>query len=400
MRNTAERWPVGGEDVAYGHSTGRLRVLETRLLTAVQLDQVVRQGSTAVGAQLLDSLAYPEGSDLLERIAAGRQEADELLVALCSDKPLAYGLLLYQCYHNLKVFLKALLPTVGQEMDTLRSHNEEAVPERISDLLFWGSPEKPVALWQCVLRVIAQETQVPVLASLPCEWSATDVGLDELGPDSYLRTKLPPVFLAAVEAARLAYAKVEEVGRIDAVLDYYYFAHLSALARLAKQPFLKTYATLRADLANLNALYRIRRLGLAKEMAELFWLPGGQVKDREEFVSLLDAPLATWRETFEQTPAVELAELAYQLAQGDRSLTNAEDQSERRVGAFARKADNLLMDLARTGLSVIYGPQVVAGYWLARQTEAQNLRLLVSLQAQQKSVEEQINLLREVYIHG
>ena len=60
----------------------------------------------------------------------------------------------------------------------------------------------------------------------------------------------------------------------------------------------------------------------------------------------------------------------------------------------------MVMDLARTGLKVVYGPQVVAGYWLAKQAEIRNLRLLFSLRAQGKDREALLGLMREVYIHG
>lgn len=387
---TEQRWPVGGESVAYGYSTGRLRVLETHLLTGAELEAAVRQGNAFSWNQLLDQLEYPEGEELLQRIAHARQEADELLVQLCTEKPLAYGLLLYQCYHNLKVFLKSLLPSLhgGVAMERVR---QSGIPESLNDLLFWGSPEKPEGLWELMRRILNQDQQAQVLSPDWRSWSEEEIGLDQLRPDSFLKTGIPPVYGTAIQAAADAYAQTGEVGRIDSVLDFYYFAHLAALGHGSKQAFLQTYAGLRSDLANLNALYRMVRMKMDRETAAQYWVPGGQLQNVEAFVALLEADQTAWREAFEATPVVELAQQAYAFAHQVEAMEK---------GSFARRSDNLIMDLAQTGLEVIYGPQVVAGYWLARQTEAQNLRLLLSLQAQNQKPEALLSLLREVYIHG
>lgn len=393
MYNPANPWPVGGEDVAYGHATGRLRALESRLLTATELEAAVRQGQQLSWSQLLDQLDYPEGNDLFERIADARQQADDLLVALGVDKPLTYGLLLSQTYHNLKVFLKSLLPS-GVLSQTTGMRSLETIPEALSDLLFWGSYDKPQALWALVVSVASGEAIIPELPPQWQAWTDEQIGLDELGPYAVIRTHLPPVLSAAVHAACQSYARSGEVGTIDATLDYYAYAHLAALAERANLPFLKTYSQLKADLANLNALYRIEQMGLSDDQAKQFWVPGGQLRDETAFVQLRHQTRLDWVHAFDETKVSDLAGLAYDLAKGQAS------EEDRKPGVFARRADNLIMDLAQTGRQVIYGPQAVAGYWLARQTEAQNLRMLLSLQAQNERPEQCLSLLREVYIHG
>lgn len=392
MSHPDQRWPVGGDDIAYGQATGRLRIVESRLLKRSELEAAIRREDLSAWAQLLDQLEYPENNDLMVRIAHARQEADGLLVELSAHKSLSYGLLLYQSYHNLKVFLKALLPASGKSSASVQIGSGSGIPENLSDLLFWGSLEAPRALWDLVVHVLNGGNVPDLPAAEEYElWKPEDTGMNELGPQSYLRTGIPPVFAAAIRAAADVYAATEEVGRIDSVLDAYYFAHLSALAKQSRLPFLKTYAGLRADIANLNTLYRAKRLQLDEEGLAAFWVPGGQV-DRESFLRLLEADLSSWQQAFEQTPVVELVELAYRLSHPQ--------EGDEETRSFTKAADNLVLDLARTGLHVIYGPQVVAGFWLARQTEAQNLRLALSLQAQGKSTEELLELLREVYIGG
>lgn len=391
MLSTDKRWPVGGEDVAYGHSTGRLRLLEDRLLTTTELTGVVNQADQQSWKQLLDQLEYPEHSDLFARIAQAREEADKMLVQLAADPVLSYSLLLYQNYHNLKVFLKGLLPVAGKA-EALAMQVSGEIPDRLHSLLFWKSQEKIEDLWSLVVRTVTQGEQGFEVQSWK-EWSEEFVGYDSLKKNSFVKLGLPPVYAQAVAQARSSYVQYGDAGQIDAVLDFYYFAHLAALAQVSGLPFLQTYARLKADLANLNVLYRSSRMRLAAELIAKLWVPGGQVEAAEQLVSLVQQPLVAWMEAFAYTPVQEVVPCAFELAH-----PQAEETVE--SGRFARLSDNLLMQLARTGLAVIYGPQVVAGYWLARQTEAQNLRIILSMQAQGKNSQELLNLLREVYIHA
>lgn len=391
MLSTDKRWPVGGEDVAYGHSTGRLRLLEDRLLTTTELTGVVNQADQQSWKQLLDQLEYPEHSDLFARIAQAREEADKMLVELAADPVLSYSLLLYQNYHNLKVFLKGLLPVAGKA-EALAMQVSGEIPDRLHSLLFWKSQEKIEDLWSLVVRTVTQGEQGFEVQSWK-EWSEEFVGYDSLKKNSFVKLGLPPVYAQAVAQARSSYVQYGDAGQIDAVLDFYYFAHLAALAQVSGLPFLQTYARLKADLANLNVLYRSSRMRLAAELIAKLWVPGGQVEAAEQLVSLVQQPLVAWMEAFANTPVQEVVPCAFELAH-----PQAEETVE--SGRFARLSDNLLMQLARTGLAVIYGPQVVAGYWLARQTEAQNLRIILSMQAQGKNSQELLNLLREVYIHA
>lgn len=394
MRYSDQRWPVGGDDVAYGQSTGRLRILETRLLAAVELETAIRQGDNATWKQLLDRLDYPAGADLLQRVNKAGEAADALLVELSMDKVLSYGLLLYQPYHNLKVFLKALLPSDGQSVKAAwHDEKNDAIPEHLKELLYFNASENIETCRKLVVETLVQTDERPVDPADYNSFSDEFIGMDELRADSFIRTHVPEIFKHAVLAAARSYAAVSEVGQIDAVLDKFYFAHLAALANRSRQAFLRVYAELKADIANMNILYRSVKLKLEATKVSELWVPGGQIKNGEALTKLLREDAAAWRKAWSATPVNEIAAIAFAASHSNGGEVVP-------PGTFAKAADDMVMDLARSGLKVVYGPQVVAGYWLAKQAEIRNLRLLFSLRAQGKDREALLGLMREVYIHG
>ena len=225
----------------------------------------------------------------------------------------------------------------------------------------------------------------------------------------------------AVSFAARKYLATREVGQIDIVLDQFYYVQLNLLACALGQEFMAYWARLVTDIANLNILLRHRTAETEPVLAEQTLLPTGSLslselrraltgtaaageedpfavesaeEDDSESMAATTAISATtaeaehtpipperYAEIFRDSPAVELTGLVEDYLSGR--------EGRRR---FARRADNLRMRLSKIGRDIVVGPQVLAGYWLARQTEAQNLRLALALQGD--GAESEIELIR------
>lgn len=416
------------EKEKYAFITGRIRCLENKLLKQTQLRDLLQTYDPDKVQQVLDALAYPQAPSLLQRIEEERAATDQFLRSNSPSLYLSQVFLLYQSYHNLKTMAKYLLPayqqSVSQGMKDLPRH--EQISERLLSQLYCMDKQEQSfvelkkklllqedkglqALWRLCLSCLKDEKSVNAFSKE--RWQALEEGgqLSEEEAFIYLGLKkdemlgevasydLPLFFQEAFLKARQEYIERMDIGVVDRVLDYVYYLHLNCLARASEDAYLLSYARLRTQLALEMVLYRALRLNLPSDVAQMYWVPN-ETYDRQAFLRKLQQQEAARKQ--EREADEEKREVLYERDHFTQTSYASKQVQSTPTGGLTLKQDQELMRFARQGLESIYGPEVLGGYWLAKQIECQNLRILLSLFSQGQASAYVEKWMREVYIHG
>lgn len=384
------RWDREVEmDTDYAHATGRIRILEEQFLSFSDYE-ILAGDSTSDNerSQILDRAGYPAGNNLEERVLAARAANNELLRELDKDGVLTRALLLDVDYHNLKLLMKHyLLAEVVAETstsdDVIDQSNADDLPITLKRLLIHDGYTPVQLLRTEILTLLSMERQDMAEAV-----SSDSVPVEQLNPDA-----IDPILRMAILRLIMAWQAHQETVTIDIEADKLYFEHAKYLAEARSSGsarwFLKDYFSLKADLANLQMLLRIRRFKGGRQYLNRVLVTGGEVSEAS-ILDAYDAPadvLASfWREK---------ASLAVELADFIPHYTD-----ENGIWLLGEASDNLLVRLAEHSRRQSFSADTVAGFWLSRQFEGQNLRILFSGLEREYSGEDLLILLRHVYKRG
>jgi V/A-type H+/Na+-transporting ATPase subunit C len=308
--------------IRYGFATGRVRVLEAKLVSAQRIVRLVEAQTLEEIHQVLGETDY--GSEL--RHAATVEQVEE---AMEGQLEKAYGLLkeanlpgemsryfrLRHDFINLRILLKG---GFGQEVDAALSDLGELPAKELE-----GS--------------IRQRT------------------LEEL----------PPLLASAAKEALAAYSIEKEIESIDTVLDRRYFVELSAIAKKLRSGWISGYTRLQIDLANGRMALRSRQKGLSIEQLKRNLISGGAIGGETWALlpGVADDPagasklLSRWR---------RLQRVAAWL---DKGLPVAE---------YDLIADKLLLDYLDSNERFRVGPEPVFGYIASREQEIKLLRVIIT----------------------
>ena len=307
-------------DTDYLVISARIKAMETGLLTAQRMEQMLTARSEEEISRVLQDCGYPAFSaDRPEEMDAALSAArEEMLQDLGDSAPDPRYLDVFKLkydYHNAKAILKA------QAMDT-----------------------DPGSMLMDLGRVPAAELQEAVRS----------------GDD----TNLPPLLAAAVAEAREVLETTRDPQLSDIVLDRWSYRDEMAVAEATGSAFLRGYVKARMDAANLRALVRTVRMGKTPEFLKGVLVEGGQVP--------VDAILAVAAgrgsglgELYGSTELREAAEAGAAALSGG-SLTE-----------FEKLCDDAVSDYLSGAQMVPFGEAPLVGYLAARETEYTNLRILL-----------------------
>ncbi len=171
-------------------------------------------------------------------------------------------------------------------------------------------------------------------------------------------------FQAAAEAARDEFSKSQDPQQMDFVLDRAYYAHIGELLEGLDVDMIQDYVRYQIDSYNLLALMRTRKQEKDPRFIQDVVVPGGQIEVREILDSASDAP--------EQIGARFLGrKVGPALKRGvDEYLSTG------RLGELERQLENGLMDLVRPARTVVFGPEPLFGYVVAKERENKLLRII------------------------
>lgn len=171
-------------------------------------------------------------------------------------------------------------------------------------------------------------------------------------------------FLAAVNSAFEAYAQTGDPQRIDTVCDRICFECIKNAADSSPFGFVSGFFAMRTDIINILSFIRQSLMGKDVSFFARTVIPGGKLFAETELVKLYSHSLDEFLERVSHTEYAALTEGFDPLAP---DLAELEKNADRFVCLKIK-------ELRKTP----FGPQVVAGYILAKEYEIKNIRIAMS----------------------
>ena len=328
-----------GEDPRYAYAVGRIRALETKLLGRERFDQMVEAEEAE---EVLRALADTDYGPLLSEM----KSPDEFEVAL--DKELKGVLILISHlsldleltdlfrlrydFHNLKVLLKqrylAASPVDSKlSPDSLPSGERDTVRGYLIEAGL-TEPEK--------LRKI-------------------------IGGEDY--TELPDELRIAVEKAEKRFEQTVDPRMIDILLDKEMYSLFQQRSR--RNPFLKEYFQISADLINIRIFLRARALRKERDFFEDVFLEGGRL-EKSSFLKVYDEPIDSLASVLSPTAYGQL------VLEGIKYWKENGSWSE-----LERLSDNHVLNFLRRAKHIVFGLEPLIGYLAAKENEIKMLRMIM-----------------------
>lgn len=201
---------------------------------------------------------------------------------------------------------------------------------------------------------------------------------------NYLFLTLPMAH--AVEEAVELFAKGRDPQEIDIVLDRACYADMYEKAVATDNDFLIGYVRLAIDLLNLTTCVRLRQMGQTWNFFQKVFLDDGHVSERIFTTS--------WEEPYNQL-AEKLAPYGYQRIMADGG---ALVRSTGKYTLLEKLCDDARMDYLRDAKYITTGPEPVAAFYLAKESENKNLRMVLTGKLSNLSEETIKERLRKTYV--
>ena len=300
--------------------SARVRVLETRLLTAERMERMIDAKDVNDAAKVLGECGYPDLPEVtnstLDAMLAQAQAAlfADMGKAVGNEALMDVFRVKYD-YHNAKTLVKAEALKLDQDR-----------------LLLGGGRYDPAVL-------------------------AEGYRQEDLRACS-------DTFQEAVAHAREVLGSSGDPQQADFILDRAYFEELSALAASSGSRFLEGYVSALIDGANLRAAVRSARLDKAGEFLRAVLVPGGTVATGA-IASVKGAELG---KVFKNTGFAAAAEAGAAVA-----VPNGGPLTE-----FERMCDDAVMAYLAKARQIPFGEQPVVAYLYAREAEATAIRIILT----------------------
>lgn len=332
-----------GLESKYAYATGRVRVLETRLLDRGRLDRMVDapdlEGAAKVLAEagyagaLLSEKAHPSIDDIL----AGEEERLVTLVRETTPEMRLVDFITAKWdYHNLKVMLKARLHRVP--------------------------PEKAIA-----------------------RHGTVDVAAIERAIDRNARDLAPHLALA-LEAAKAAHSHRPSPDSIDVSIDREMYRYLLAKARGLRIPFLIEVIQREIDFFNITAFFRARRMGRDRAFLVDALVPGGKI-DTSRLVTEYEQPLEAVLQCLGGTGYEAVVRDALGTVEQGKQLSELD-----------RLFEAAMWECIRRARYVPLGPEPLIGYIFAKMYELKLARLVLVGKASGMSRDMMRERLRDIHV--
>lgn len=311
-----------GLESKYAYATGRVRVLETRLLDRGRIDRMIDAPDVEGALKVLAEAGYA-GAQLSEKarpavddIVSGEEERLARLVRETTPDPRLMEFVTARWdFHNLKVMLKARLHRVPPERAVARS----------------GTVDPAV-----IERAIEGETR-----------------------------DLPPHLAKALGAARAAHDIHAVPETIDIAVDREMYRYLLAEAKSLGIQYLVDLVETEVDLLNLSVFFRSRRMGRERDMAAEAMVPGGKISPLRLIACYEQPPEAV---------AAGLAGTGYEALARQAAAALAEGKP---LSELERLSEAAMWEGIRKARYVPLGPEPLIGYMFAKLHELKLVRLVL-----------------------
>ncbi|MDI6637414.1 MAG: V-type ATPase subunit [Bacillota bacterium] len=332
-----------GLESKYAYATGRVRVLETRLLDRGRIDRMIDAPDLEGALKVLAEAGYARAQlsekahPVIDDITAGEEERLAALIRETTPEPQLVDFITARWdFHNLKVMLKAKLHRVPPEKAWARHGTCDVAT---------------------IKRAIEGETR-----------------------------DLPRHLAEALSAAKAAHDLRAMPETIDIAVDREMYRYLLARAKSLGIQYLVDLVQMEVDLFNLSVYFRSRRMGRDRGFAAEAMVPGGKVSPMRLVAS------------YEQPPEAVVASVAgtgYEALARQAAAALAEG---RPLAELERLSEAVMWDRIRKARYVPLGPEPLVGYIFAKLHELKLVRLILVGKLSGMSRESIRERLRDVHV--
>ena len=192
---------------------------------------------------------------------------------------------------------------------------------------------------------------------------------------------------AVIEALDL-YSRSRDPQEIDIIMDKACYKDMLEAAEESKEEFLIGFVKHQIDLLNLKVFARLREMGKAWSFFRRVYLPDGNIS--ENFY------IESWEESYAQV-AEKLVPYGYGL-----SAVMAEGGAQiKEKGSFTlyeKMLEDSLMEYNKKAKYLSFGLVPIAGYWIGKEVELDNIRIILMGMLAGESHENIEERLREPYV--
>lgn len=190
----------------------------------------------------------------------------------------------------------------------------------------------------------------------------------------------------AIEAVMKDFTQSKDPGRIDMILDRYYFKQLSQLAADTDIPLFIDYVKDMIDFINVKSTIRLKKQGRNRNLMEEVILPGGNINK--------DSLLLSFQDSIEEMmQKFKNHRISTSLLKGLESY-----EKTNRLTDFEKYMDDYLMNLNKSSKNIYFGPEPIFSYVVAKETEIKNLRIIMVSKTNGISPEAIRERVRDLYV--
>jgi len=355
----------------YAYATGRVRALETKLMTQAQTSRLFESKTIDDATRVLLDSGYIITDSIEACVQNNLIESYDVMSSIIPNPEYLDALLLLHDYHNIKVIIKSFIHYSPSRKTVSLSKEEEKEIGSENDVTFFFESNENNVLFKDIIHIMAFPSKVD-----PAKLFETirDQRINELDES----------FRFTIKRALQEYIHTSDSGVIDTVVDQQYFKILHEIAETMKNPFFKSYCDFRADSVNLEILLRIRALKASAAQMSRSLVQGGSVS-KEKIEELYNASNDEIIAAFANTSCKRLAEFSSEYGSG---VTTAQ---------FGKTSDNLLIELIRKAKTILFGPEIIIAFLVAKEIQVKNINIVLTCLRNQIPMSLAREMMRETY---
>ena len=326
----------------YGQSVVTIRILEKRLLTRNRLERMIEAQTPEEVLKLLGETEYSQdmadihGSQDYEIILKRETERVFSIVRnMIKNTGIVDVLSLKYDYHNLKVLLKSKI--TGKDFSSL--------------LMQAGT-------------IDASKFKVKF------ETQSND---------------LPQEIMEAIDEVQKDFEENHNPQRIDIIVDKHYFRNLSRLAKEIDVKVITDYVEGLIDFQNMITLFRVQKQKRDARFLETVIFEGGTIS-KNKIVASINDNIDTILNKFKKE------KLGTYLVKGLETFSET-----KRLSELEKISDNYLMELNKESKYVVFGPEPLFTYLVAKEREINAVRMIMVSKINNISSDKIRERLRETY---
>lgn len=326
----------------YGQSVVTIRILEKRLLTRNRLERMIEAQTPEEVLKLLGETEYSQdmadihGSQDYEIILKRETERVFSIVRnMIKNTGIVDVLSLKYDYHNLKVLLKSKI--TGKDFSSL------------------------------------------LMQAGTIDASKFKVKFESQSND------LPQEIMEAIDEVQKDFEENHNPQRIDIIVDKHYFRNLSRLAKEIDVKVITDYVEGLIDFQNMITLFRVQKQKRDARFLETVIFEGGTIS-KNKIVASINDNTDTILNKFKKE------KLGTYLAKGLEAFSET-----KRLSELEKISDNYLMELNKESKYVVFGPEPLFTYLVAKEREINVVRMIMVSKINNISSDKIRERLRETY---